>query len=192
MPSPLGHLLAGSAVYLAGAGQRRSRLLLVVALLGSLAADFDFVPGILIGNMRAFHRGMSHSFAFALLFGLLVFAVAHVVRSTAAPQAALIAGCAYAVHVVLDFISVNPGVRGVPLFWPLHGERLGINLHLFGHFRYGDISEGIWSVLRWVNVGPFLRETLILGAVVLLLWAARWRRRHLTARRPPARNMPSA
>jgi hypothetical protein len=144
-------------------------LVLAVALLGSIAPDFDFLPGIAIGEMRRFHHGISHSLAFALLFGAVVFVVAHAVDRAVAVRASILAALAYASHTVLDFISVNEGTRGVPLLWPLSDERLGFSLHLFGHFRYGDISEGIWSVARWVNVSPLLRELLILGTLAVVL-----------------------
>jgi membrane-bound metal-dependent hydrolase YbcI (DUF457 family) len=170
MPSPVGHLLAGAAIYLAAtARERRSRTVLAIALLGSIAADFDFLPGILIGDMRAFHHGMSHSLAFALLFGGLMFLVAGHRVSVGAIQMSMIAAMAYSAHVLLDFVSVNEGTRGVPLFWPLSRERLGVSLRLFGKFEYGDITDGIWSVVRWDNVLPLLSESAILGALAIII-----------------------
>jgi inner membrane protein len=170
MPSPIGHLLGGAAVYLAGtAPHTRSMLVFAIVLLASIAPDFDFVPGIVIGDMRRFHHGISHSLAFAVLFGGVVFVVARAVDRRIAVRASMLAALAYAAHAVLDFISVNEGTRGVPLLWPFSDESLGVSLHLFGHFRYGDINEGIWSVVRWVNVSPLLRELVILGTLVFVL-----------------------
>lgn len=177
MPSPVGHLLTGAAVYLAGTTRDHgSRLLLAVALLGSIVPDADFLPGIAIGDMRAFHHGMSHSLMFALLFGGLLFVVARLSGSTIALHVSLLATAAYSLHVLLDFVNVNPGTRGVPLLWPLSSEQLGINLHLFGRFRYGGISDGIWSVVRLDNVWPLLCELAIFGAVVTLVRLERRRR----------------
>jgi inner membrane protein len=170
MPSPVGHLLGGAAVYLAGTtSERRSRILLAITLVGSVAPDLDFLPGIVIGDMRAFHHGISHSVVFALLFGGLVLVVARFLTSENAPHVSLLATLAYTSHVLLDLVSVNEGTRGVPLLWPLSDEELGFPLQVFGHFRYGDITEGIWSVVRWVNVGPLLRELAVLGALVIVL-----------------------
>ena len=60
--------MGGAAVYLAGTTrERRSRTMLAIALVASLVPDLDFVPGIVIGDMRAFHHGISHSLAFAVL-----------------------------------------------------------------------------------------------------------------------------
>jgi inner membrane protein len=170
MPSPVGHLLAGAAVYVVGVTREcRARTLLAIALLGSIVPDFDFVPGILIGDMGAFHHGISHSLTFALLFGGLTLLVARYTADARPLQASLLAVLVYSAHVLLDFLNVNPGTRGVPLLWPLWHEQLGVNPGLFGRFRYGDITEGIWSVVRWDNVSPLFRELTILGSLLLIL-----------------------
>jgi hypothetical protein len=176
MPSPIGHLLGGAAVYLAGtpAQQTRWSFVFAASLLGSIVPDVDFLPGILIGDMRAFHHGITHSIPFAAACGALVFAIASRMDRAVAVRASLLATLACISHVLLDFVSVSEGTRGVPVLWPLSDELFGISLHLFGHFRYGDITDGIWSVVRWVNVSPLLRELLILGGVlVALLWKRR-------------------
>lgn len=168
MPSPIGHLLAGAAVYTGGTNRdTRSTALLAIALVGSMVPDLDFVPGILIGNMREFHHGISHSLAFAVLFGGVIFALVHAMDRALANRAAAFAFLAYASHVVLDFVSVNTGTLGVPLLWPLSEGQIGVNLRLFGYFRYD--TSGIAGVLHWKNLMPFSRELLILGSVVVLL-----------------------
>lgn len=169
MPSPVGHLLGGAAVYAGGTSHdTRSTALLAIALIGSMVPDLDFVPGILIGNMRAFHHGISHSFAFALLFGAVVFLLAYAMDKALASRAAVFALLAYSSHVILDFASVNTGTRGVPLLWPLAEQQFGINLRLFGYFQY-DPSD-MPGVFHWRNLSPFFRELLILGFVVVLLF----------------------
>jgi membrane-bound metal-dependent hydrolase YbcI (DUF457 family) len=171
MPSPVGHLLAGAAVYLAATPHaRRSHVVLVVVLLGSIAPDFDFLPGILLGDMRTFHHGITHSLAFALLFGSLMLLVARHRVGDGAARVWLLAALAYGVHVLLDYVAVNEGTRGVPLLWPLSSEQLGFSLRLFGHFQYGDISDGIWSVVRWDNVWPLICEVVVLGTLLMIVW----------------------
>ena len=171
MPSPVGHLLAGAAVYLAATTRaRRSHALLVVTLLSSIAPDFDFLPGILQGDMRAFHHGISHSLGFALLFGILMLLVARRLVNGDAASVSLLAVLAYSSHVLLDLLNVNPGTRGVPLLWPLSPEQLGFSLRLFGRFRYRDLSDGTWSVVRWDNLWPLACELAVLGTLVLIVW----------------------
>jgi len=175
MPSPVGHILGGAAVYLAGTRREsRSSRMVTIAFLGSVLPDFDFLPGILIGEMGAFHHGISHSLAFSVLFGAIVFLFFRRIDQAVAIRASMLAMLAYAVHVVLDFVGVNEGTQGVPIFWPLSTERFGIDLNLFGHFRWSDIRDGIGAIVRWDNVMTLLREVLIGGgAVFLLLWRDR-------------------
>lgn len=178
MPSPLGHILAGTAVYLTGTRRgSRPRLILSVTLMGSILPDFDFVPGILIGDLRAFHHGASHSLALAALFGLSVFFFTPRRQRDIALRAGLLAASAYASHVLLDMVSVNPGTRGVPILWPLSDHQFGLELYLLGYFRYSDRS--IWSVIRWDNISALSRELVVIGSLVLLLL---WRERRSTQR----------
>gem|GEM_PF-798970 len=170
MPSPVGHLLAGTVVYLAGTRKEsRSKFILGVTLLGGIAPDFDFLPGLLVGKLSAYHHGISHSLTFAAFFGALVFILARRVHKDVAMQAAILAGLSYALHVILDFVGVNEGTRGVPILWPLSDQKFGLNLQLFGYFYYSD--AGIWSVIRWDNISALLRESFLIGTpVLLLLW----------------------
>jgi membrane-bound metal-dependent hydrolase YbcI (DUF457 family) len=169
MPSPVGHLLSGAAIYLAGRRGRRSRISLTVGLAASILPDFDFVPGIIIGDMRAFHHGVSHSLTFACLLGAVMLVVTRWWCGAKYADLSLLATIAYGTHVILDMVNVNEGTRGVPILWPFSDEQFGFNLRLFGHFRYGDITEGVWSVIRWDNVGPLIRELSVLGVPVLIL-----------------------
>ena len=74
MPSPVGHILGGAAVYLAGVRKEdRSRAIMGVVLLGSILPDFDFLPGYFFAKLSTYHHGISHSLTFAALFGLAVF-----------------------------------------------------------------------------------------------------------------------
>ena len=178
MPSPLGHLLAGIAVYLTGTQRgSRSGLILSVTLLGSILPDCDFLPGILIGDLRAFHHGVSHSLALAVLFGLLIFFFSPRQKRDIALRAGILAASAYASHVILDLVSVNPGTRRVPMLWPLSAQQFGLELYLLGYFHYSD--RGIWSVIRWDNISALSRELVVLGSLVLLLL---WRERRSTLR----------
>jgi hypothetical protein len=145
-----------------------------MTMIGSILPDFDFLPGVLIGEPAAFHHGVSHSFAFAVLFGALVFITLHLCgHKNVAAHASLLGTFAYGLHSVFDSVSAN---NSVPLMWPLLTEKIGMNLNLFGHFHHGGLEDGIWSVVRWANLSPVIRELTILGIPVLLL--VMWRGRH--------------
>ena len=142
-------------------------------MIGSILPDLDFLPGILIGEPGAFHHGVSHSFAFAVLFGALVLITLQFSRQkSVAGFAALLGSFAYLLHVILDSVSAT---NSVPLMWPLLTEKIGMNLNLFGHFHHGGLENGIWSVVRWDNLSPVIRELTILGIPVLLLVVLRGR-----------------
>lgn len=183
MPSPVGHILSGAALYLAGASpQNRSNATLAVTLAGSIVPDFDFLPGIIIGEPAAFHHGVSHSLAFALLFGaVLVVCFRYYGQKKIATRAALLGGLAYAFHIVLDAVSAY---QAVPMMWPLSNVRIGINLDLFGHFHHSGLERGIWSVVRWDNLPAVTREFTTLGIPVLLLFL--WRKKGRVEATSPA------
>jgi membrane-bound metal-dependent hydrolase YbcI (DUF457 family) len=173
MPSPVGHILGGAAVYLAAARkQDRSSMALGLTLLGSILPDFDFFPGLFIGKLSAYHHGISHSLTFAVLFAAAVFMLAERMQNKVASRAAILAGLGYASHVILDFLGAREGTRGVPIFWPLSDKSFGLNLGLLGSFYFAD--SGIWSVVRRDNAPALLRELLLIGSPVLfLLWKER-------------------
>jgi membrane-bound metal-dependent hydrolase YbcI (DUF457 family) len=181
MPSPVGHILGGAAVYLIGRSpKKRSHIVLSATLLGSMVPDFDFLPGILIGNPPAFHHGISHSLGFALLFGTVVFLILRYFRhSDITTRAALMATFAYGFHAVLDAASVGEGAKAVPLLWPFSPHEFGINLDLFGHFHHDGLEDGIWSVVRRENLPALMREVTVLGSLVLLVQF--WRTKGKTA-----------
>ena len=177
MPSPVGHILGGAAVYLAASrGEYRSRAVLGVTLLSSILPDFDFLPGILIGDPSAFHHGISHSLTVAVFVGSLVFFFGRRLHTKIAVQTATLAALAYFFHIVLDAVSVNEGTRGVPILWPWSDRQFGINLHLFGFFHHGGLYRGIWSIVRWDNLPALIREISVLGIPVLILFL--WQKRN--------------
>lgn len=177
MPSPVAHILAGGVLYLTGtSGKQASRLILGATIFASIAPDFDFLPGFVIGNPSAFHHGISHSAGFAFLFGTLVFLLLRYFQpSDIATRAALMATVAYGFHAVLDAVSVGEGAKAVPLLWPFSSHAFGINIELFGHFHHDGLAHGIWSVVVWENLPALARELTIMGAplLLLLLWRAR-------------------
>jgi inner membrane protein len=182
MPSPVGHLLAGAAVYLAASRkQDRSTFTLGVALFGSILPDFDFLPGLFVGKLSAYHHGISHSLIFAMVFAVVVFFFAKHTQKNNPAGAAIIAGLSYASHVILDFVGTNEGTRGVPILWPFSNHQFGLDLGLLGHFRYSD--SGIWSILRLDNISVVAREVVFVGSLaVFFLWRERRRNRSVFER----------
>jgi membrane-bound metal-dependent hydrolase YbcI (DUF457 family) len=121
MPMPLAHGLLGATVAAAVLPREapppsRRRALLLGALLG-ICPDFDYLLNLIPGLGGGWHHGFTHSFAFALLAGLLAAAL---LRNQGR---GLVAACVLAIlsHVLLDFVLTES--RGVELLWPLSRRR---------------------------------------------------------------------
>ncbi len=122
---PIAHGLLGAslvAAILPRTSPRRYALSLAAGAFLANAADLDF--GLVFAlHSRAWHRGFTHSFAFALLVGLVFFVSLGWTRA----RAAAAYGLAYASHAVLDFATTKFG-GGVELLWPFSSGRLALGL----------------------------------------------------------------
>jgi inner membrane protein len=123
MPLPVAHGLLGAtlvAAVLPRTSPRRYALALAAGAALANAADLDFALVFAL-HSRAWHRGFTHSLAFALVVGLLLLVTLG--RRRAAKAAAY--SLAYASHAVLDFATTKFG-GGVELLWPFGAERLAL------------------------------------------------------------------
>ena len=101
MATPIGHLLAGAAIgTLMSRGSNLPRAIFIGGL-AAIAADFDFIPGILMGNPGRFHHAQSHSITFAVLAGVLAALIA---KKSRVHWASLV-GVGYASHLILDGLT---------------------------------------------------------------------------------------
>ncbi|HEX8721162.1 MAG TPA: metal-dependent hydrolase [Pyrinomonadaceae bacterium] len=123
MPLPVAHSLVGAslaAAVLPRAGSRGYYAGLAAAAFLANAADLDFALAFALGS-RGWHRGFTHSVAFALLvFLALLFGL-----GPARARKAAAYGLAYASHAALDFSTTLRG-GGLELFWPFSADRLGL------------------------------------------------------------------
>lgn len=184
MATPIGHGLAGYTVRRLGVapGDVDARPLSACCVLLSLAADLDFLPGLLLGQPALFHQGPSHSLAFAAGAGLLAVGLyARAIGTNRSPVAlwVLFFG-AYASHLVLDlFGSDNRAPYGIPLFWPVSETSILSPVHVFRGVRHAGTagaSTGAWlsGIVDLYNAGAILIEV---GVVLpFLLLAASLRR----------------
>jgi inner membrane protein len=199
MPSPIGHTIAGlCGVMLVpqtlSLGERRWLLLASVAIAN--LPDIDILPGLLLGDPRAFHRQGSHSLTAALAVGGLVALLGSVLKvdfswakrrknqpSQPVLNYALVkywklnpirwgvwAAALYASHIVLDMLVADPSPpRGIQLLWPLSETYFSFPISLFGRFDYFDPSLGmVRSILSLQNVFTVLREIILMVPLVWL------------------------
>jgi membrane-bound metal-dependent hydrolase YbcI (DUF457 family) len=162
MPLPIAHALTG-ATFVALVHPRPTRLRALPLFIGAIlanAADFDFLLVFLL-HSKAWHRGFSHSVAFALVvwLGFLVSLGRRRVREATAY------GLAYASHGLLDFLTTKEG-GGVELLWPFSPARSGLG--------WVGLSE-LPSRVPAAGVAKFLLLEILLFAPPLAL--AVWLRR---------------
>ena len=176
MASPVGHSLIGLTVaHLTG------RRLPVATwgwfwfvLLAANAADLDFLPGLLLGDMNRFHHQASHSLGAAVIFGIVVAAFAR--RFSDSARAWGLSGSAiYISHLLGDLIAADYGAPyGIPLWWPFSMEYVISPLPVFASIHHGDPSEATRHVLAQIfsthNLRAIGREILLIAPLLLGAW----------------------
>ena len=164
MPSPIAHISAGYAIYLAArripAFARAVRfsdwLLAIVAIFCCMLPDADAGLGFLAGDLGQYHNNMSHSLLTGVAAALLAAAAARIGRLGSPWRWALFALACCEVHVLMDFLCHG---RGVMALWPLTAERFRAPVVLFYglHWSQGFISaQHIWTILTETAFGVSL------------------------------------
>ena len=169
MATPIGHLLAGAAIgTLMSRGSNLPRAIFIGGL-AAVAADFDFIPGILMGDPGRFHHAQSHSVTFAVLAGVLAALIAKKSRL----RWASLVGLGYASHIILDFLTFDDSVpQGIPIFWPFVRDVFQSPITLFPNVAWGSRS-----LITAQNLDLLIRELGIIGS--LFVGALYCVRRHL-------------
>ena len=159
MPSPVGHALGGLIVGYA-IGTPRTFWLLVTLAVAAIGPDIDFLWGR--------HSMETHSLTAAALAGLATLAWTRGQN----PRLAVAVALAWTSHILFDWLgSDTTPPLGVMAFWPLSSEFYFANAFFFESIsrRYwldNFISHNVWAVIK---------EILILGPVLAVAMALRWR-----------------
>jgi len=180
VPLPLAHTAASVAVYLvvrdetiAGLSRKRELFVFCVVVLLGIAADFDFLPGILAGDPNRFHHGASHSLI--MLFGVAGACYLAARRCYAAVNQLrlfLLFALTALSHPLLDMLSVDTSVPyGVPLFWPFDEAYYVSPISVFSDVtRSGtSIRSFLWSLLNEHNVRAVVGEALFAGTLLSVI-----------------------
>lgn len=179
MPSPVAHSLIGLSLGVAWLLPRapgrdllrrawEARIPLFAAVVAANAPDLDYVPGILTGDLNAFHHGISHTVPFVIAIAALMslFRPFRNVRSFG--WLALIG----ASHLAADMVTedLRPPY-GIPVLWPLSSEHWIAPVHLFMHLRKREWTD----IVQWHNGAAVLWEIAL--TLPLLLAALWWKTR---------------
>ena len=187
MALPIAHAAAGYLVHRAArrvpsrgrtsAGAwRRAALFMVV---GNLP-DCDFVIGFVLGQPGLVHRGVSHTLAAAVVFGVIAGALARWRREPFRP-AAFAFGAAYASHLLVDWLTVDsrPPIGG-QFLWPFSSAYYIAPMTIFHEIHIDGLSRAgfVHTVLAWPTIVVLARESLLVLVAVAVWYAveAGWTR----------------
>jgi inner membrane protein len=183
MATPIGHGLMGYAVYCAAASAKRAdrRPLLWLCVGLAIAPDFDFVPGVALGQPALYHQGVSHSLSVAVVASLAVALAYRRSRSTLWADWGRFA-LAYASHLLIDVLG--PDQRppyGIPLFWPISDTHYLAPFQIFwgvNHAEKTSATTGEWvtGILNPYNLAAIGIEVLVTVSVILLVQGVQYLR----------------
>ncbi len=170
MCSPVGHSLAGYALYQACGGKgklARDWWKIFLYIFAANAPDLDFIPGIFLGDANRFHHGISHTLGFSLLFALMMYAIP---RFRTKKDFAIFFSL-YFGHIVIDFLTADSSTPfGVMLFWPFTQKYFISSFSFFSDIHHLFLSDLFDSH----NIRAMVWETaLFLSIVVLLTFVGR-------------------
>ena len=171
MCSPVGHSLAGYALYQAYGGKgklTRDWWKIVLFIFAANAPDIDFLAGIFVGNANRFHHGISHSLGFSLLFALCMYVIP---RFRTKRDFAIFFSLCFG-HVVIDFLSADSSTPlGVMLFWPFRQKYFISSFSLFSDIHHLVLSD----LFDLHNIGAVAWETVFFLSIIALLTFVRKR-----------------
>lgn len=176
MASPVGHSLIAVSIVLALSERfpRRQtvawlwhrRWILLGALFLANLPDLDYVPGLVIGDLNAFHHGFTHSLGFAVAVWLLL-VLAGRWGGVGVRRWALLAGLLLLSHLLVDVLTADGRAPyGILLFWPMSEAWIHSPFSLFPMY-----SKAQWADLwQGQNLGSLLQEMAVSGSLLLAVW----------------------
>lgn len=184
MPLPIAHAFVGAGVVVAS----RSRITIhewkALTLAASIAVlpDFDFFFAWFGSGDESWHRGFSHSIAFAIIIavGAALLARGSFLRN------AMVYGAALLSHGVLDVLTTG-AQGGVELFWPFWSERVRFGLFDYPLTVVPHPAHESWTFITLAILRASSKELFIFPPMFALLLAYKqaraWRAGNLQASR---------
>ena len=174
MPSPIAHSIVSLALSdkkPADTGPVRWVAFWVV--LGNFP-DFDFLPGILIGDPSRYHHGPSHSILFVFVLSILAYLLYPTFFHKHRASLWSIFSVAFS-HLFLDMMTrdIAPPY-GLPLFWPFSHVYIRFPFSLFLNMNRG---MSLHVLLTWHNILAALIELFLTLPVLYLVWRKRYGKR---------------
>ncbi len=176
MASPVGHSLVAVSIVMAWqerfhhrqtvAWCLRHRWTLLAAVFLANVPDLDYVPGMIIGDLNAFHQGITHSLGFVGAFWIILM-VAGRLCGMNLRRWALLSALLLVSHLVVDILTADGRAPyGIMLFWPLSEMRVHSPVTIFPMYSKAQLSN-LWD-LR--NLSSLAQEIACSGALLLAVW----------------------
>lgn len=187
MASPVAHSLVGIALTAAwwlpkGGGlrglvhhvARHPGVWFAGILLASLP-DIDYLPGILAGDLNAYHHLATHSILWlALVAGGGLLLLAGFTGTVRGRMAGWVIACLGS-HLLLDMLTADGRPPyGIPLAWPVSDAAFRFPVEVFGAFQKKDWQD-VW---QWANLMPLGREVVVTAPLVAAVLLAKQRQPH--------------
>lgn len=165
MPSPVAHSLLGLTLGLACALPRTSwrrlfhevhaaRWLLLGAVFLANAPDLDYLPGLLVGDLNAYHHHYTHTIAWVFIVGAGFWLLVRCRRPVGWPLFAFVMAALLS-HLVADVVTEDARYPyGVMLLWPFTDTHFAAPYALFPRWR----KDSLGDVFQAANLGPVLVE----------------------------------
>ena len=169
MASPIAHSLTGASIYFLSRrypGERHTEIWWLI--FAANAADFDLLPGLLLGDESMFHRTFSHSILFAVAFSIAVYLISSRAGHREPQRFAVLMFLAYLSQLLIDWFSYDQSTpQGIMVLWPLTREyymsepTVLLNISRTDAFSWPTIVHNLRAVAL---------ELVIFGPVTAYLW----------------------
>ena len=175
MATPLGHSLAGYAVYSFSSGGKdhnRHNLTLLCIVMANFP-DLDFLPGFLIGSPALYHQGVKHSLGFGLMVSMGIAGIYHF-KDNLFSTVFTLCFMSYLSHLLINFLGPDGRLPyGQPLLWPLSVEHYIFPVSVFlgaHHVRSTSATtlEWIHGILNLRNLSAMSVELVLISPFIFL------------------------
>lgn len=172
MPTPIAHSLVGGIFYFIW--KRRLPNSLRPVFLGILFCvtysnllDFDFIPGIILGNLNRFHHGISHSIGFAVVIAFVTGLVSRFLLKRSFWRIGGVSLILLLVHLFMDFSTGDTSVPyGIMLFWPFSNRYYISPISIFPAFPK---RASVADVVNPLNLKAYIYELILLGPLFIII-----------------------
>ena len=181
MCTPIGHVLAGAAVYRGGSKKGiQSFWFFVFILLCANLPDVDFLFGYLAGNPNLYHHMWTHSLTFCAGVGLLTALVSRPFFGQQSYWMGLLTFGAVLSHLFLDYFTVDQDPPfGIKLFWPFTEKYYISSVLIFQDVYRVSTNSGFFKSLICRHNGVTLLIEIAVMAPVFIIVYTLTRKREL-------------